>query len=491
MRFEENDMDPKHKNLDMPPEEFRKWGYRAVDWIADYFAHPERYPVLSQAKPGSIHSQLPDAPPSEGESMDTIFRDFEEKILPGVTHWNHPSFFAYFAITGSAPGILGELLMSALNINAMLWKTSPSATELEELSLSWLRQMMGLPDEFFGIIYDTASVSSLCALAAAREAVEGLDVRERGLFGSKPLRLYASEHAHSHVDKAALLLGLGKRGLRHIPVDEEFRMRPEALEEAARQDVDDGYLPFAVVATVGTTSTTSIDPVPAIAEVSKRHGLWLHVDAAYGGSAAIIPERQDILNGCEEADSLVVSPHKWLFTPLDISVLYCRHPQVLRQAFSLVAEYLKTAEGDKVVNYMDYGIQLGRRFRALKLWMVIRYFGASGLAERMREHIRLAQELASWIDSDPDFERMAPTPLSLVCFRARAGGLNDEALDRLNEKLMETVNASGKAFLSHTKLRGRFVLRMAISNLRTTEGHVKDTWELIRDQAHRIARDSL
>ncbi|MFQ5789470.1 MAG: pyridoxal phosphate-dependent decarboxylase family protein [Acidobacteriota bacterium] len=486
------DDEPSAPWADMPPEELQRWGYRLIDWIADYLRHPERYPVLSRAKPGEIRSLLPSAPPERPESMEAIFRDFREKLLPGITHWNHPSFFAYFAITGSGPGILGELLMAALNVNAMLWRTSPSATELEELALDWLRQMLGLPEAFYGVIFDTASLSTVCSLAAARESVPGLAVREQGLAGRpelKPLRLYTSEQAHSSIDKAALLLGIGRAGIRKIPVDKEFRMEAEALDDAIEEDLGAGWLPFSVVATVGTTSTTSIDPVPAIADICEKRGLWLHVDAAYGGSAAILPEMKWVLEGCERADSLVVNPHKWL-TPIDLSTCFCRRPEVLREAFSLIPEYLKSKEEEPVTNYMDYGIQLGRRFRALKLWMVIRYFGVSGLSQRIREHMRLAQKLASWIDADPDFERLAPTPFSTVCFRACPRALRHERaqqLDRLNEELLDAVNATGEAFLSHTRLHGRFALRMAISNLRTTGEHVSRAWELLRTQAGRLA----
>jgi aromatic-L-amino-acid decarboxylase len=424
--------------------------------------------------------------------MEDIFRDFRDQILPGITHWNHPSFLAYFATTGSGPGILGELLTAALNVNAMLWRTSPSATELEKVSVDWLRQMLGLPEGHFGLLFDTASVSSLCALTAAREAVPGLEVREQGLAGrpeTKRLRLYTSEQAHSSIDKAAILIGTGTAGIRKIPVDSDFRMDPRALEQAIREDIDEGWLPFCVAATVGTTSTTSVDPVPAIADICEKHRLWLHVDAAYGGSAAILPEMRWVLEGCDRADSLVVNPHKWLFTPMDISACYCRRPEVLRQAFTLVPEYLKSSEGDGVTNYMEYGIQLGRRFRALKLWMVIRYFGSSGMAERIREHIRLAQALASWIDDDSDFERLAPTPFSTVCFRATPRGVAQEELNSFNERLLEAVNATGEVFLSHTRLKDRFSLRVAIGNLRTTHEHIDKAWGLLRREAARLARD--
>jgi aromatic-L-amino-acid decarboxylase len=480
---------------DMSTEEFRRYGREVVDWIADYLAHPERYPVLSQNRPGEVKEALPARAPESGENMRDILADLDRIIVPGVTHWNHPAFFAYFDSSGSSPGILGEMLAAAFNVNAMLWRTSPSATELEEVTLNWLRQMMGLPDSFSGVIYDTASISSLCALAAAREAVPGLNVREEGLAGggSTParLRLYASEQAHSSIDKAAITLGIGQRGVRKIATDAEFRMGPSQLERAIREDRENGWLPFCVVATVGTTSTTSIDPVPQIADICEREGLWLHVDAAYGGAAALVPEMRWVLEGSERADSLVVNPHKWLFVPVDLSALYCRRMDVLRQAFSLVPEYLRTGVSE-VENFMDYGPQLGRRFRAIKFWFVMRYFGSEGLAARIKNHIDLAREFAGWIDSSANFERLAPVPLGTVCFRARPcklpdGNIEDGYLDRLNERLLEEVNSAGKIFLSHTKLDNKFTLRLAVGNIRTTGHHIKLAWDELNSALERIA----
>jgi aromatic-L-amino-acid decarboxylase len=474
---------------DLDPEEFRRHGHRVVDWIAEYLRNPERFPVLARVGPGDVRGALPPAAPEVPEPLDAILRDFEAIVVPGVTHWNHPAFFAYFAISGSAPGILGELLAAALNVNAMLWRTSPAATELEEVALDWLRQLVGLPPAFRGVIYDTASIASLCALAAAREAA-GLAVRERGLAGRAGLprlRVYASEQAHSSIEKAAIVLGLGQAGLRKVPVDAEFRMDAAALARAVAEDRRAGWWPVAVVATVGTTATTSIDPVPAIADIAAREGLWLHVDAAYGGAAAILPSHRAVLSGAERADSLVVNPHKWLFTPVDCSAFFCRRPGVLKRAFSLVPPYLETPEGSAVENYMDYGPQLGRRFRALKLWMVLRAYGRAGLAARLAEHVRLARLFASWIDADPDWERLAPVPFSTVCFRARPRGLPDDdpRLDAWNRQILEGVNATGEAFLSHAVLAGRYALRLAIGNIRTTERHVQRAWELLRAEAQR------
>ena len=468
------------KLSDMSPAEFREWGHHAIDWIADNMENPERHPVLSRVSPGSIRAQLPVAPPDDAEPMSAIFEDLEQIIVPGITHWNHPNFFAYFAITGSGPGIIGELLMAAFNVNAMLWRTSPAATELEEHVLDWLRQMLGLSEEFTGVVYDTASISTFHALVAARQAIPGLDVSQEGMAGpGGRLRVYTSEHAHSSVEKAGLAIGLGREGVCKIGVDEQFRMDVGVLEDAIKRDISDGWRPFCVSATVGTTSTTSIDPVGAIADVCQRHGLWLHVDAAYAGAAAILPEMSHILDGCDRADSFVMNPHKWMFTPIDFSAFYCRRPDVLKQAFSLTPEYLKTSEGDTVTNYMDYGIQLGRRFRALKFWMVIRYFGVDGLRRRIREHIRLGQLFAGWIRESSDFELMAHPPFSTVCFRLKRD-------DASNQQLLDRVNASGKAFLSHTKLAGQLTLRFTVGNLRTEETHVRAAWHLLQSTAEEL-----
>ena len=472
---------------DMSPEEFRRYGHRIIDWIADYLAETEKWPVLPRCLPGDTKAQLPRHPPQSADSMDAILGDFERIIMPGITHWNHPGFFAYFSITGSGPGILGELLSSALNVNAMLWKTSPSATELEEVALDWLRQLLGLPEDFWGIIYDTASNSTLHALAAAREVAPGLNARDQGLCvpDVPRLSLYTSEQAHSSVEKAAITLGIGRQGVRAIPVDDRFRMDIDALRASIQADLQDGWQPFCVVATVGTTSTTSVDPVPKIAEICAKHNIWLHVDAAYAGPAALLPEKKWALEGCERADSVVTNPHKWLFTPIDLSAFYCRKPEVLRQAFSLTPEYLKTDVDDRATNYMDYGVALGRRFRALKLWMVIRFFGQEGLKERLRQQIKWAEEFATWIDASVEFERMAPTPFSTICFRATPASLcktldNSEALDRFNEAVLEAVNDSGEVYLSHTRLHDRFTLRLAIGNLKTRRKHLERAKELLK-----------
>ncbi len=467
---------------DMTDAEFRAALQRVGDWVAAYRAKASSMPVLSRIVPGAIEQALPAEPPAKGDSVENWLRDLEEIILPGITHWNHPGFMAYFGITGSAAGVLGELVGSAINSNGMLWKTCPAITELERVVLRWYASAIGLPREWFGMITDTASTSTLVALAAAREAA-GLNVREEGLAGKPPLVLYCSEEAHSSVDKAALVLGLGMQGIRRIPSDDAYRMRIDALETLLEQDRSEGRRPFAVVATVGTTSATAVDPVPALAAICRRRNLWLHVDAAYAGSAAVAPEFRWALAGCDEADSLVVNPHKWLFTPIDCSVLFTRRPDMFRAAFSLVPEYLKS-DVRGVVDLMDYSFQLGRRFRALKLWFVFRYFGIEGLAARIRGHVRMAQAFASWIDAHPAFERLAPTHFSVVCFRVRPDGTNDEAgLERFNAAVLERVNASGEVFLSHTKLKGRYCLRIAVGNLQTGMEQVRCAFRLICEAA--------
>jgi aromatic-L-amino-acid decarboxylase len=468
----------------MPAAELRAYGGQLVDWISRYFDEVGNYPVLARVAPGEVASALAADAPERGAGMDEILRDFAEIIVPGLTHWNHPGFFAYFGISGSGPGVLGEMLAAALNVNAMLWRTSPAATELEERALDWLRQMMGLPAGFAGHIQDTASMSSLVAIAAAREAA-GVGVREDGLSGRDipRLRLYCSEEAHSSIEKAGITLGIGRSGTRKIPTDASYRMDVRALAAAIEDDLAAGVLPFCVVATVGTTSTTSIDPVAAIAEICRRYGLWLLVDAAYGGSAAVAPEMRFVLDGVEEADSLVVNPHKWLFVPIDCSALFLRDPAIVRRAFSVVPEYLATPEGEEVTNLMDFGPALGRRFRALKLWMVLRYFGREGLASRIREHIRLAREFARWVEAEPTWEVVAPVPFSTVCVRHLAPGCTDEEADLRNAEILAQVNATGEVFLSHTRLRGRYVLRLAIGNIRTTAAEVERAWELLRMSA--------
>ncbi len=492
------ELDPAQHGLgDMDPEDLRAHGHRVVDWIADYLAGVGERPVLAQVAPGEVRDRLPEAPPDEPEPFEAALADLDDILLPGITHWNHPAFHAYFSITGSGPGILGEALAAALNVNGMLWRTSPSATELEETVVDWLRQLLGLPGDLRGVIVDTASVATMVALAAARERAD-LDVRQRGLAGRPDLpllRIYTSEEAHSSVEKAAITLGLGRDGVRTVGTDEQRRMDPTALGAAIREDVRFGYRPIAIVATIGTTSTTAVDPVPAIAEVRDElveelgHDLWLHVDGAYGAMAAIDPELRWVLDGAEHADSLVTNPHKWLFTPIDCSVLLLRDVEVLTRAFSLVPEYLSTDDGE-VTDYMNWGVQLGRRFRALKLWLVIRYFGRHGLQERIHHHVEQARHVVAWVEKHPELVLMAPAPLSTVCFRAEpdwvpdaATGEDDDprarAHDECNRRWLDRVNASGEAFLSHTDLDGRFTVRLALGSLHTTDERLERTLSVL------------
>jgi aromatic-L-amino-acid/L-tryptophan decarboxylase len=447
--------------------DFREFGHKLIDWVADYLESSERFPVLSTVQPNDIIDGLPAHGPEQGETLDRIFDDFERVILPGITHWNHPRFLAFFANTSSPPAVLAELLAAALNANGILWKTSPAVTELEVVTLRWLLHWMGLPQDWFGMILDTASTSTLHAIAAARTAMAP---ETRDVGAPNDLVLYTSDQAHSSVEKGAMALGFGRQNVRSIGSDAEFRMRSDLLEEAIAADRAAGLRPCCVVATIGTTSTTSIDPVPAIAEIARREGLWLHVDAAYAGSAAVVPEFRWILDGCERADSLVFNPHKWLMVPVDCSILYCRHPDVLRQAFSLVPEILRTTDGG--LNMMDYGIPLGRRFRSLKLWFVLRYYGHDGLAEVIREQVAMTQELRDKIASDPRFEICAPSKFSVVCFRQRGS-------DETNRMLLDAVNGSGRFFISSTVVHGRYILRIAVGNIQTSRATLDELWSLL------------
>ena len=482
---------------DMDPERFRAAAHAVVDAMADYLAGVGERPVLPAIEPGSIRPQLPTVAPEDPEPLATILGDLDRLVLPNATHWQHPGFLAYFATTASAPGILGEMWTAALGQNPMLWRTSPIGTELEQVIVGWLRDALGFPEAFDGLLTDTASTSTLIALAAAREAA-GLQAAQDGLAararGRRPV-VYTSAEAHSSVEKACMTLGLGGAALRRIPVDGEYRMRVDLLAAAVAKDRAAGEVPVAVVATIGTTSSTSVDPVAAIADVAGAEDLWLHVDAAYAGAVALVPARRGPFAGWERADSVVVNPHKWLFTPLDASLLVSRRMDVVRAAFSLVPEYMRTLDRDRPVHdFMEYQPQMGRRMRALKLWIQLRYFGLTGMRRRIDAHCRLADELAAAVDRDPDFERLAPTPFSTVCLRWRPAGLagrEDEPdvrahLDAANEQLMAAVNATGEVFLSHTRLHDRFAIRVAIGNLRTEARHVEHAWELLRREARKL-----
>lgn len=476
--------------------------HRMADWVADYRETIEGRAIVPAVRPGAIADALTLAAPESGEPIERILADLDTVVMPGIVHWGHPAFLGYFGSSSNGPALLGEIAAAALNVSAMTWRTSPAATELEAVVLGWIRRMVGLPDSFTGVVYDTASVAVVHALAAARELAAS-DVRGRGLAGRgsdvPTLRVYASDQAHSSLEKAMIVLGLGESNAVRVPSDAEFRMDVAALGAAMAADVRAGFRPMAVVATVGTTSTTSVDPVPAIAALCQHHRAWLHVDAAYGGAMGLLPEGRWAMTGVERADSVVVNPHKWLFVPLDFSALYVRRPETLRAVFALTPEYLRgdadaverTAvdglhtRADYAVNYMDYGIQLGRRFRALKAWMAFRAFGREGLAARIREHCRLAQMWAAWVDADPAFTLAAPVPMAVVCFRYRPDGADDDAADRINEAIVEAVNATGDAYLTHTRLGGRVVMRVAIGNVLTTERHLAHVWRRVRSEAGR------
>jgi aromatic-L-amino-acid decarboxylase len=466
---------------DIPPDVLRKYLHEVADWIADYRQNISGRRISPSAKAGAILAALPANPPEQPEALEAIFADFEHLILPGVVHWAHPQFMGYFGSTTTGPGILAELLAAALNVNAMTWRTSPVATELETLVLDWLRQWLGFSDEFSGVVYDTASVATMHALAVAREEAS-TSVRTLGLSGRTELpifRIYVSDQAHSSVDKAAIALGLGEHNVRKISSDSDFRISVAALREAVTADLRKGFKPLAVVATVGTTSTASVDPVPEIAALCREYQMWLHVDAAYGGGFALLPECDWVKQGWNDADSLVINPHKMLFVPFDFSALYVRDIQRLRRVFTLVPEYLQRDAAGAEINYMDYGVQLGRRFRSLKAWMVFRTFGRSGLAARIRDHLRLARLFAEWIREDARFEVSAPVVMGVVCFRLK--GADDAESDRRNAKVVETINAAGEAYLMQTKLRGRIVMRLGLGNLLTTEVHLRRVWEIIRE----------
>lgn len=466
------------------PEDFRAAMHRAADMIADYLEQVGGLPVRPPTRPGDVRAQLPPAPPERGEPMDAILADYQRVIVPNMTHWNHPGFFAYFAITGSEPGIIAEALTAGLNVNHMLWKSGPAATELEEHTTDWLRQMMDLPAAFRGHINDTASSSTLLAIAAARHRASDGAVRTRGLSGQAPMTVYASDHVHSSIDKALMALGLGHDNLRRVPTDESHRLVPDALAVLIAEDRKAGKQPIGIVATAGTTSTTSVDPIRACAAIAQREGLWLHVDSAYAGPAAICPEMRPLFDGIELADSIVVNPHKWLFTPVDCSILYLRDPEVLRAAFTLTPEYLKSSEVG-VTNLMDYGPQLGRRFRSLKLWFVIRHYGVEGLRELIRGHCAMAREFAGWVEQEPGFELCAPVPFSTVCFRAIPPGSVEEQ-NAFNERMLAAVNAQGPVFLVNTRLSGKIVIRLAIGNARTQREHVREAWDLVLAEAARL-----
>ncbi len=476
---------------DMPPAELRAALHEAADIVADYLEGVEDYAVLPRIQPGQLTDQLSGPPPEDPEPLDVIVRDLKAQVIPNVTHWQSPNYLAYFPSTASAIGIFGEFVSSGLNANAFIWRVSPVGAELEGITVDWLREGLGLPDSFDGVFNDTASISSLAGLAAARQHATG-DAAATGLAANRPLRMYVSSQAHSSIDRAAMILGIGRDGVRHIDVDDRLAMIPAALRAAIDEDRAAGRLPAAIVATVGTTSTTAVDPVDAIADIAEAEDIWLHVDAAYAGPTALIPEMRRYFRGWERAHSIVVNPHKWMFTPFDCSLLLTREMETLRAALSLVPEYLRTYDGKAAGrDYSEYTPQLGRKARGIKMWMQLRYFGFSGLRARLQAHIDLAAELATWIEADADAQLLHPVPFSTVCFRMRPSRyIGREAepeiaatLDDLNERVMNHINDSGELFFSHTRIDGVFTLRIAIGNLRTERRHIARAWELLRETA--------
>jgi aromatic-L-amino-acid/L-tryptophan decarboxylase len=474
----------------MDAAEFRRHGHDVIDWIADYLENSEQYPVMSTRRPGQTAALIDNHPPEEGEDMADILADFRQDILPGVTHWNHPRFFAYFPANNSGPSVLGELLSAGLGINAMLWQTSPAATELEEKVMAWLGELIGLPDGpedgFHGVIQDTASTATLSAMICAREKSTAFAVNAAGpagLAGAGALRLYCSKEAHSSVVKGAKIAGFGACNVVLVEVDESRAMDPADLEAKISADLAEGLTPCCVVATVGTTGSTAIDPLEQIGPVAKRHGIWMHVDAALAGSAAILPEKRWILNGVEHADSLVFNPHKWMFTNFDCSAYFVKDPEHLERTMTINPDYLKTDRDLEVNNFRDWGIPLGRRFRALKLWFVLRNFGARKLREMIAAHIALAEEFAGWVESEPEWELLAPVPLNTVCFRHRRAEWDEDECNARNKALMDRVNAAGTIYLTHTTLDGKFTLRMAIGQTQTKRRHVVEAWEVLQEAA--------
>ena len=478
---------------DLPEEQFRAALHQAAEWAANYRSNLEQRSISPAGKPGDVAANLPSSMPTLPTPIEDVMADFKRLILPNLVHWGHPAFLGYFGSTTTAPGILGEIMAATLNVSAMTWATSPAATELETVILRWLRELLRLPEEFFGVVYDTASVATLHALAAARESLF-LNIRALGLAGRSDLPrlcIYASDQAHSSIVKAAITLGIGEANVKRISSDGLFRMDLNSLKLAVQHDRAAGYRPLAVVATVGTTSAAAVDPIPEIAAFCRAERIWLHVDAAYGGAIALLPEGRHLMAGVAFADSVVINPHKWLFVPLDFSTLYIRHPQLLREVFSLVPEYLRGDAEQSEINYMDYGIQLGRRFRALKAWMVFCTFGESGLVARIREHIRLARLFATWVENDADFELLAPVQMGVVCFRAileddDGDGDGDDLLERkndLNRSVVKSVNATGWAYLTHTVLGENVAMRVAVGNVLTTERHLAEVFSLIKQES--------
>jgi aromatic-L-amino-acid decarboxylase len=468
------------------PEQFREYAHRVVDRMADYFRDIEKFPVKSQVSPGEIYRLFPELPPDEGEPMDDILQDFDRKVLPGMTHWQSPNFFAFFPANSSYPSVLAEMLTAALGAQCMIWETSPAAAELEEKMMRWLIQMTGLPSSWHGVIQDTASTATLASLLTAREKKTKYNINEKGFSGNENFRVYVSTETHSSIEKAVKIAGFGRRNLVKCRVREDLSMDPADLHRRIAEDLRQGFTPLAVVATLGTTSTTAIDPLKEIAAVARKHDLWLHVDAALAGSALIMPEYRQMIEGVEDADTFVFNPHKWLFTNFDCSAYFVKDKEALLRTFEILPEYLKTGTRGRVNDYRDWGIPLGRRFRALKLWFVIRSFGVKGLQEMLREHLRLAGWIREEVEKDPEFELMAPVPLNTVCFRYNPGTTDEKELDRINTLLLDRLNRSGRVYFTHTRVNGKYTIRFMIGQTHTREDHVKSAWNLIKEYSREI-----
>lgn len=469
----------------MDNDSFRTHAHSLVDWMADYLQNVEEYPVLPDVKPGDIKKQFPKLPPEQSEQFEAIFADFKQQIVPGMTHWESPNFMAYFPGNKSMPSILGEMLTATLGAQCMIWLTSPAAAELEEQMMEWMKEMLALPKHFTGVIQDTASTATLCAILTAREKASGYKVNEEGFSGAEKYIVYASNQIHSSIDKAVKIAGIGSNNLRKVNVDDTFALDPAHLEALIKKDIAEGRKPLCVVSAIGTTSTTAIDPIMAISKICQKYDIWHHVDAAYAGTALVLPEMRWMAEGVELADSFVFNPHKWMFTNFDCTAYYVKDPRALINTFAISPDYLKTSVDDEVKNYRDWGVPLGRRFRALKLWFVIREMGVEGIQEKIRKHIALGQWLKTEIENHPDFELLAPVPLNTICFRF-APNISEDKLDSLNEEIMNRVNATGKLFFAQTKLNNKFSLRLAFGNTNLEAKHVENAWALIQEKAKEV-----
>ena len=468
-------------------EEFKKNAYKVIEWIADYYDNIEDFPVKSQVKPGDIYKKISDNPPGQGESFDEIMKDMNHIIMPGITHWQSPNFFAYFPANSSLPSLFAEMITAAMGVQGMKWETSPAAAELEEKVMNWLKTETGLPENFEGVIQDSASTATLVSILTAREKFSGYKINRKGFDGSEKFRVYCSEETHSSIERAVKVAGLGSENLLKVPVDNEFRMEVSQLEKSIKKDLSEGWQPLCVIATLGTTGSTSVDPLEQIVKVKKKYNLWLHVDAAYAGNALLLNEYRWMIKGIEEVDTLVFNPHKWLFTNFDCSAYFVKDKEALTNTFQIVPEYLKTKSDKQVNNYSDWTIPLGRRFRALKLWFVMRYYGMEKIREILRKHIKIALALKSWIEDEPQFELLAPVTFNLVCFRFHPENIVDEeTLNNLNEKILHKINATGKIYITHTKLDGKYALRLVSAQTDVEKHHVESAWEIIKDAARQF-----